>query len=101
MLNIVTREEGYPAAILIRGAGLQFGPGKLTKNLGIQKSHNGLLAHPQNGLYFADDGYIPETKWIKKTPRIGVDYAGPVWAAKKWRFLIEQKDFNKSGFIPE
>lgn len=23
-----------------------------------------------------------------RTPRIGVDYAGPVWSAKKWRFVL-------------
>jgi DNA-3-methyladenine glycosylase len=25
---------------------------------------------------------------IQATPRIGVDYAGPIWAKKPWRFLL-------------
>ena len=29
------------------------------------------------------------TRRIKKTPRIGVDYAGPVWSAKKLRFVLQ------------
>lgn len=28
---------------------------------------------------------------IKKSPRIGVDYAGPVWSKKHWRFYLEDK----------
>ena len=26
---------------------------------------------------------------IRATPRIGVDYAGPGWAAKPWRFFYD------------
>jgi len=38
MLNIVTGEEGYPAAVLIRGTEAFNGPGRLTKGLGVTGS---------------------------------------------------------------
>lgn len=25
---------------------------------------------------------------IKRSPRIGIDYAGPVWSKKKYRFVL-------------
>jgi DNA-3-methyladenine glycosylase len=31
---------------------------------------------------------------IQATPRIGVDYAGPVWARKPWRFVLTKTDAN-------
>lgn len=87
MLNVVTREKGYPAAILIRGAGELNGPGKLTKFLKINKSLNGKLAKKSSDLWFEDRG--EKIKHVKKTSRIGVNYAGPIWAKKQYRFLIK------------
>ncbi len=88
MLNIVTREEGYPAAVLIRGITAVSGPGRLTKFLHIDKKLNGKPAVPATGLWIESrGGELPRRK-IKRTPRIGVAYAGEEWAAKKWRFLL-------------
>lgn len=87
MLNIVTGPENYPAAILIRGAGEYNGPGKLTKALGIDGSYNNCPANPETGLYFSPTETCPHKKLIQRTPRIGVSYAGPVWANKPYRFL--------------
>ena len=42
MLNFVTGEEGYPAAVLVRGVGSYTGPGKLTKALGITRDLDGV-----------------------------------------------------------
>src|SRR3989344_5697076 len=44
MLNIVTREKGYPAAVLIRGVGDISGPARVTKRLKIDKKLNGMSA---------------------------------------------------------
>jgi DNA-3-methyladenine glycosylase len=88
MLNIVTGEKDYPAAILIRGAGDYNGPGKVTKNLRIDKSLNAKKAVPANGLWFEDRGFKIAKSRIKKTSRVGVAYAGPVWAGKKYRFIL-------------
>lgn len=88
MLNIVTREKNYPAAILIRGIGGINGPARLTQFLKIDKNLNDLPANKKTGLWIEDRGVrIAPTK-VKKTPRIGVDYAGKYWAKKLRRFVI-------------
>jgi DNA-3-methyladenine glycosylase len=90
MLNIVTDEEGYPAAVLIRGVeGIQ-GPGKLTRDIGISRQLHGLLAHRANGLWVEDRGEAVLKRSIKRTPRIGVSYAGEC-ALWPYRFLLKEK----------
>lgn len=89
MLNVVTEREGYPAAVLIRGAGELSGPARLTKFLQIDRRYNGVAARPENGIWFEDRGFVPPPKTIKKTPRIGVNYAGPLWAKKPYRFVLK------------
>lgn len=87
MLNIVTGPNNYPAAILIRGAGEWRGPGKLTHAMHIDKRFNSLPATRKAGLWIEDRGVkIPNSK-IKKTARIGVNYAGPFWSRRRWRFV--------------
>ena len=54
MLNVVTREHGYPAAVLIRGVKEYNGPGKLTKFLKIDKKLNNKKAIQKTGLWFED-----------------------------------------------
>ncbi|MBI5413529.1 DNA-3-methyladenine glycosylase [Candidatus Peregrinibacteria bacterium] len=88
MLNVVTGKKGFPAAVLIRGAGDIHGPARLTNFLKIGKEFNGKSAEPANGLWFENRGVIIKPGQIKKTPRIGVDYAGRVWAQKPLRFLL-------------
>ncbi len=89
MLNIVTGEPDYPAAILIRGAGHVSGPGRLTKQLQIDKSLNGNLACPETGLWIQDSGVTIPKGHIVTTPRIGIDYAGYEWAQKPYRFVLK------------
>lgn len=88
MLNIVTGEKDYPAAILIRGAGSIDGPGKLTKFLKIEREVNGKSALFKTELWFEDRGESVDKKKIKRTTRIGVNYAGPIWAKKDYRFVL-------------
>lgn len=88
MLNVVTGDEGHPAAVLFRTVGSFNGPGKLTKAFSIDKQLNGQPALEESGLWIEDAGLkIPRSK-IRRTPRIGVDYAGE-WAAKPYRFVLE------------
>ena len=89
MLNLVTGPADYPAAILVRGLESMSGPGRLTKRLGIDRKLNDVIATRTAGLHLEDHGLVPARGSIKSGPRIGVDYAGPVWAAKPWRFWIE------------
>ena len=88
MLNVVTREHGYPAAVLIRGVEGYDGPGKVTKFLHIDRSWNGKMAEKSTGLWIEDRGAVLSKSKIKKLPRVGVGYAGPIWSLKKLRFTI-------------
>jgi DNA-3-methyladenine glycosylase len=90
LLNLVTGPRGYPAAVLIRGVGGASGPGRLTRALRINRRLNGTPASPEGGLWIEDRGVHVPRGAIQATPRIGVDYAGPVWARKPWRFVLTQ-----------
>jgi DNA-3-methyladenine glycosylase len=87
MLNVVTESEGYPAAVLLRGAGEWNGPARLTKALDIDRRLNGARADRASGLWIEDRGEAISRSRVRRTPRIGVDYAG-LWAAKPYRFLL-------------
>jgi DNA-3-methyladenine glycosylase len=88
MLNLVTGPEGHPAAVLIRGLDTISGPGRLTRRLKINRELNGALAEPSSGLHL-EEGVKPLRRGsIQCGPRIGVDYAGPIWTAKPWRFWV-------------
>ncbi len=88
MLNLVTGPEDYPAAILIRGLEGVSGPGRLTKRLGIDRRFNALPATRQTGLYLENGPKIPDAQVIA-TPRIGIDYAGPDWSQRLYRFVVK------------
>ncbi len=88
MLNLVVGPAGWPAAVLIRGLDGISGPGRLTRSLGIDRRHNQTAAGPTGGLWIEDRGLRVPARLIRATPRIGIDYAGPVWAAKPWRFTL-------------
>jgi len=87
-LNFVTRPEGEPQAILVRGldpgpdVDRCSGPGLICRALDIDRSLNGAALEPP-ALYVADDGYRPAE--VFTSPRIGIGYAGE-WAALPWRF---------------
>jgi len=88
VLNIVTREKDYPAAILIRGVEGISGPARVTKHFSINKELNNQKARRETGLWIEDRGVSIPKKKIKKTGRIGVNYAGPYWSKRRLRFLV-------------
>lgn len=93
MLNIVCGKKGHPAAVLIRGVEDCSGPARLTKKLGIDKKLNGEMLGRKTGLWIEEPegiklGDIPPKMKIMKAARIGVDYAGPVWSKKLYRFVL-------------
>ena len=100
MLNLVVGPRGWPAAVLIRGVAGAGGPGRVTKALAIGRKLNGVAASSASGLWIEDRGVrvpprlvraTPRAFKIIRTPRIGVDYAGPVWARKRWRFAFDMR----------
>lgn len=89
MLNIITGPKDYPAGVLIRGIEGIHGPGRVTKKLKINRSFYGKKLSKETGLWIEKGEKIPKNK-IEKTARVGVDYAGPIWAKKEWRFVLKK-----------
>ncbi len=91
MFNVVTERAGSPAAVLIRAievnGQLIDGPGKLCRELGIDRSLNQHDMTNGRFLWFEDRGMRVPNKQVGTFPRIGVDYAGE-WARKPWRFRL-------------
>ena len=88
MLNLVVGPRDWPAAVLIRGVEGVSGPGRVTKALQVDRRLNGAPAAEVSGLWIEDRGVRVPRRLVRATPRIGVDYAGPVWAKKRWRFVL-------------
>ena len=72
LMNIVSGLEGNPQAVLIRCCEGAEGPGRLTKALGIDRSHNGADILNCPDLWLEDDGN--EVDIILDT-RVGIAYA--------------------------
>jgi|HubBroStandDraft_1064217.scaffolds.fasta_scaffold585092_1 DNA-3-methyladenine glycosylase len=106
LFNIVTGPVDSPQAVLVRAVKITAGhdlvrqrrprvaekdwasgPGRVCAALGIGSHHNG---HDLSGevVWIEDRGIVPPARQIKRTPRIGVNYAG-MWALKPWRFVWE------------
>jgi DNA-3-methyladenine glycosylase len=88
MLNVVTGPVGCPAAVLIRSVESIIGPARLTKALAITGALNGQPATEETGLWFSE-GPRPPRRQILRSARIGVGYAGSVWALKPYRFKLD------------
>ena len=84
MLNFVTGESDVPQAVLIRGLDIVSGPGRLTRQLELDRGFYGENLTGSDRLWLEDHGRKPD---LEATPRIGVDYAGDTWASKPWRYL--------------
>jgi len=90
LLNIVTGPEGYPGAVLIRGAGEVNGPGRLTKALSVTGELNRKAATPDSGLWIENSRNASAPAFLR-TPRIGVAYAGPDWGNRPYRFIRKDR----------
>lgn len=104
MLNVVTEQDGFPAAVLIRaiqpieGAATMtrrrsgrdtFGPGKLTQALGITKRENGVdLTARGSGLWIETGLPVPDSA-VTIGPRVGLNNTPEPWLSKPWRFLVK------------
>jgi DNA-3-methyladenine glycosylase len=111
LLNIVTEEETNPGAILIRaivpregikymqryrgriGRDLTNGPAKLCQALAVDKSLNGCDLTAGEKLWVEGRPSIPG-RFIKKGPRIGIDYAKSADRRAARRFWIDEIDIQ-------
>lgn len=105
-VNVVTQAQDLPEAVLIRAlepvAGVALmrrrrrlpdapewrlcrGPGALCDALGIARADNG--TDLVRGALRVVAGAPVASRDVRRTPRIGVDYAG-AHAAVRWRFLV-------------
>jgi len=96
MLNLVVGPRDWPAAVLIRGVEGISGPGRLTKTLRIDRRLNAARAARASGLWIEERDPPGPARRVRATPRIGVNYAGPVWAKKRWRFVLVDRQGGES-----
>jgi DNA-3-methyladenine glycosylase len=97
LLNFSSAGKGRAEGVLIRGilAGnrseriLLAGPGRLTRYLSIDKALDGEDVTTSKRMWLEDRGIRVSARHVRKGPRVGVDYAGPYWAARPWRFWID------------
>jgi len=105
-LNITTYLSGKPECVLIRALEplkenkkldpkLTNGPGKLCKWLKLNKSFYGEDLTISKRIWLEDRGEKIRPWQILATSRIGIDYAGPYWSKRKWRFLIKNSSFKR------
>lgn len=95
-LNISTFRSGKPECILIRALEVKNkpknfvnGPGKVCRYLKINQSFYGEDLVTSSRIWIEDRGERVKKSDILKTARIGIDYAGPYWSKKKWRFVLK------------
>lgn len=107
MLNLVTEEEGFPAAVLLRGlipcegidlmrgrrkgrpdAQLTDGPAKLCQALGIDGTWDGVdLCRSQAPLFIERGVSIPPQS-VTKGPRVGLNSVAEPWKSIPWGFRL-------------
>lgn len=103
-LNVVCGARGYPAAILLRGAeapeGTETasGPGRLTRAFQVDRALDRVS-------FLGDEMWLEEgapvlDAAVRRTARIGVDYAGS-WARRRLRFVMkERRSLTSARSVP-
>jgi len=106
-LNISTGRERSPECVLLRALEpiqlrnqntvalkhIANGPGKLCRWLRLDKSFYAEDLTTSKRLWVVDCGFGVTPLEIGISSRIGIDYAGPEWAGKPWRFFIKKSPF--------
>lgn len=93
LLNFSTAGREKPEAVLVRAVLLEdeplVGPGRVTRRLAIDGRFDGRDATTSRAIRVEDRGVRVPPRFVRRGPRIGVDYAGAYWAARPWRLWIE------------
>jgi DNA-3-methyladenine glycosylase len=97
LLNFSTAGAGTPEGVLIRGVltadhakpRLVSGPGRVTAYLRIDRRLNHIDATQSAVMWLEDRGIRLPARRIMTGPRVGIDYAGVYWSARRWRFWID------------
>ena len=112
MLNFVCGEEGFPAAVLIRGmipldgmekminlrgrdTHIADGPGKLCRAIAIDRSFNGYDL-TVGDLLRAEDYISYSDREIAAGPRIGINYAEPEDRDALYRFFLVKSERSRN-----
>lgn len=85
MLNIVTGKENDASAVLIRGVENISGPGRVGRELQLDKSFYGENLINSTRIWIEDPGIKVN---FSTSPRIGINYAGEPWVSKPWRYVL-------------
>lgn len=102
--NISTSGEGKGECVLIRAlnppaGGLANGPGKVCRYLKLDKAFYAEDLTKSKRIWLEDRNEKVRASRILATKRIGIDYAGPYWSKRKWRFLLKANKRIKNGLI--
>jgi DNA-3-methyladenine glycosylase len=97
LLNFSTAGAGTPEGVLIRAvlaAGdakprLVSGPGRVTAYLRIDRQLDHVDVTQSALMWLEDRGIRVPPRCIMTGPRVGIDYAGAYWSARRWRFWID------------
>jgi DNA-3-methyladenine glycosylase len=106
LFNVITEEEGFPAAVLVRALepveGIEIikarrarqprarwtdGPAKLCQAFGINGSHNKINLCDEGNLFIEEGAPIPDSG-VTSTPRVGLNKVSEPWKSIEWRFII-------------
>jgi DNA-3-methyladenine glycosylase len=113
MLNFVTEEQGFPAAVLIRGLipseGLDLiasrrsgrlpgewtdGPAKICQAFSINGELNGADLCKMDALLFVEYGKVIPDSSVTIGPRVGLNNVPQPWKGIPWRFRVNATTFN-------
>ncbi len=84
LLNLVTGPKSDASAVLIRGLEGFSGPGRVGRELQLDRSFYGESLINSDRIWLEDAEPVLE---IKTSKRIGVEYSGE-WAEKLWRYYL-------------
>ena len=107
MLNFVTEQKGFPAAVLLRAvmpvegddvirqrrvgrpeSELTNGPAKICQAFALDRSFDGLdLCHPGSVLFIERGEDINEHS-VTTGPRVGLNQVSEPWKSMPWRFQV-------------